>query len=46
MARLALKELGPHATGLLCADPSQIWADPAVALAVDLDAHEDALPRR
>ena len=43
MARLALKELGPHATGLLCADPSQIWADPAVALAVDLDAHEDAL---
>ena len=43
MARLALKELGPQATGLLCADASQIWADPAVALAVDLDAHEDAL---
>ena len=43
MARLALKELGPQAAGLLCADPSQIWADPAVALAVDLDAHEQAL---
>ena len=43
MARLALKDLGPAATGLLCADPSQIWADPAVALAVDLDAHEEAL---
>ena len=43
MARLALKELGPQATGLLCADPSQIWADPAVALAIDLDAHEEAL---
>ena len=43
MARLALKELGPQAAGLLCADPSQIWADPAVALAVDLDAHEEAL---
>ena len=43
MARLTLKELGPHAAGLLCADPSQIWADPALALAVDLDAHEEAL---
>ena len=43
MARLALKELGPQAAGLLCADPSQIWADPAVALDVDLDAHEQAL---
>ena len=43
MARLALKELGPQATGLLCADASQIWADSAIALAVDLDAHEDAL---
>ena len=43
MARLALKELGPQAAGLLCADPSQIWADPAVALVVDLDAHEEAL---
>ncbi len=43
LARQALKELGPQATGLLCADVSQIWADSAVALAVDLDAHEDAL---
>ena len=43
MARLALKQLGPQAAGLLCADASQIWADPAVALAVDLDAHEEAL---
>ncbi len=43
MARLALKQLGPRAAGLLCADPSQIWADPAVALDVDLDAHEQAL---
>ena len=43
MARQALKALGPQATGLLCADASQIWADSAIALAVDLDAHEDAL---
>jgi DNA-binding SARP family transcriptional activator len=43
IARLALKELGPEAAGLLCADPAQIWADPAVVLAVDLDAHEEAL---
>ena len=28
MARLALKELGPQAAGLLCADPSQIWRHP------------------
>jgi class 3 adenylate cyclase/tetratricopeptide (TPR) repeat protein len=40
MARLALKELGPQAAGLLQADPSQVWANPSVALAVDLDAHE------
>ncbi len=43
MARQALRELGPQASRLLCADPSQIWADPSVVLAVDLDAHEEAL---
>jgi class 3 adenylate cyclase len=43
MARLALKELGPEAAGLLRADPSQIWADQAVPLVVDLDVHEQAL---
>ena len=43
MARQALKELRPEAAALLCADPSQLRADPAVALAVDLDAHEQAL---
>jgi class 3 adenylate cyclase/tetratricopeptide (TPR) repeat protein/two-component SAPR family response regulator len=43
IARLALKQLGPQAVGLLCADPSQIWADPAVAVGVDLDAHEQEL---
>jgi DNA-binding SARP family transcriptional activator len=43
LARTALKELGPQAAGLLCADRSQIWADPAVPLDVDLDAHEQAL---
>jgi hypothetical protein len=42
-ARKALKELGPEAAALLCADPAQIWADPAVALVVDLDTHEKAL---
>ena len=43
MARQALRELGPQASRLLCADSSQIWADPSVVLAVDLDAHEEAL---
>ena len=43
LARTALKELGPQAAGLLLADRSQIWADPAVTLDVDLDAHEQAL---
>ena len=43
MARRALKELGPQAARLLCADPSQIWADPNVALAVDLDVYEEAV---
>ncbi|HXW80827.1 MAG TPA: AAA family ATPase, partial [Acidimicrobiales bacterium] len=43
LARQALKELGPEAAGLLCADPGQIWANPSVALAVDLDAHQEAL---
>ncbi|HTW10910.1 MAG TPA: AAA family ATPase, partial [Acidimicrobiales bacterium] len=43
MARMVLKELGPQAAALLCADPNQIWADPSVALVVDLDAHEDTL---
>ena len=28
---------------MLCADPGQIWADPALTLVVDLDAHEKAL---
>ena len=43
LARQALKELGAEAAGLLCADPGQIWANPGVALAVDLDAHQEAL---
>ncbi len=43
MARTALKQLGPEAAGLLRADRSQIWADPAVSLIVDLDVHERAL---
>ena len=43
MARQALREIGPQATGLLCADPIQIWTDPDVALEVDLDVHEGAL---
>ncbi len=27
---------------MLCADPSQIWASPAVVLSVDLDTHQEA----
>jgi class 3 adenylate cyclase/two-component SAPR family response regulator/tetratricopeptide (TPR) repeat protein len=43
LARQALKELGQEAAGLLRADPTQIWANPSLALVVDLDAHEQAL---
>ena len=43
MARSVLGQLGPPATGLLCADHGHIWAAPDVALEVDLDAHEQAL---
>ena len=43
MARITLRELGPQAGGLLRADPNQIWADPGLDLAVDLDMHERAL---
>jgi hypothetical protein len=43
MARLVLRQLGPGGATLLCADRGQIWADPSVALVVDLDAHEKAL---
>jgi DNA-binding SARP family transcriptional activator len=43
LARQDLKELGAEAAGLFCADQSQIWADATLALAVDLDGHEEAL---
>ncbi len=43
MARAVLGQLGPPATGLLCADHGHIWAATDVALEVDLDAHQQAL---
>ncbi len=43
MARLALKEIGPKAAGMLSADPVQIWVSANTDLAVDLEAHEQAL---
>ena len=43
MARLTLKELGPEAAGMLSADPVQMWVGADIDLAIDLDAHEEAL---
>ncbi len=43
MARQALGRLGPEARNLLRADPAQMWVAIDVVVAVDLDAHEQAL---
>ena len=42
-ARAALSPLGEDASALLESDRTHIWANPAVALEVDVDVHQDKL---